>query len=792
MGIPITMALLFAVGAVQRGKINSANKAFFILASAYAIGVTSLLLYGQSANGTVFLVSFCIMVFFYFGQRVGVLSVLLVAATEFILLRAQRSGVLEFTDLHALEPSPTLLLAGVIPYVLCGFVPLMVLRSVANQLVLEAEKKGVELAALKKAEREYKNIFDRLERAEEIGRTGGWEADIKSGKVTWTRGTYLIHDLDPADEAGFENYLRTHGDAATRTLKAILPNALKSDNSFEVEMSFETVKGNSIWVNMRGICTFENGEIVRLEGYTQDVSARKAAEEYSAKLLNRLEKSEEITRTGTWFLDFEAGEVVWDRGLLSIFELDSPDGRSLTTKWEDNQKRQPPSVLLAIERAKEDGLPYDIEFELNTAKGRCIWAHSHGEPVIRNGKVVGIEGYTQDITARKQAQEQLRASQKMEAVGQLTAGIAHDFNNLLAVVSANLELMEEDVEGSPKLAKRVAAALKAVDRGADLTQHLLAFGRNQALSPKRLNLCDVVQHSAKLITRTLPGSIAIQVMADPKADIWANVDEGQLENALLNLALNARDAMPDGGTLLFSLGTRDVGAGKDERRKSVPPGRYGVITVQDTGKGMSAEVMAKAFDPFFTTKPVGQGTGLGLSMVYGFIRQSGGRVQLTSTEGQGTTFTLLFPLADAADKDATSGQSTQATMLLAGPRSVLLVEDMADVRESILAQLESLGLEVTTAEDATTALALLSSGKSFDLLLTDLGLPGAMDGDDLANLATDKVPDIKIITMTGYNKDRVAGLGFPVGPNRAHLRKPFKRAELQMVMHTLFEEQAVA
>ena len=392
-------------------------------------------------------------------------------------------------------------------------------------------------------------------------------------------------------------------------------------------------------------------------------------------------------------------------------------------------------------------------------------------------------GTIRDITARKETEEQLRASQKMEAVGQLTAGIAHDFNNLLAVISANLELLEEEVEGSPKLTKRVKAALKAVDRGADLTQHLLAFGRNQALSPKRLNLCDVVQQYAKLIKRTMPESVAIQVMADPKAEIWVNVDDAQLENALLNLSLNARDAMPGGGILLFSLGTRGVGAGNDERRKSVPPGRYGVITVQDTGKGMSAEVMAKAFDPFFTTKQVGQGTGLGLSMVYGFVRQSGGRAHLTSTEGKGTTCTLLFPLVDGADKDATSGESAKAISKLIGPRKVLLVEDMADVRESIKTQLESLGLEVTTAEDATVGLeALLSSGQTFDLLLTDLGLPGEMDGDDLAKVAAEKSPGMKIITMSGYNNDRISRSSFNLPTTHPHLRKPFKRTELHALM----------
>ena len=508
------------------------------------------------------------------------------------------------------------------------------------------------------------------------------------------------------------------------------------------------------WFSLR-VTAIAGGAVIK----HQDITSRKEKEIEREGFLDTLSRTEEIASIGGFYMDALTNSVDWTPGIFLIHDLDPSDIQGKNELVAKYLASASDGFSAAIENAKKLGEPYNLEVRRLTAKGREIWVHTHGEPVWRDGKVTGLVGHVQDITDRKETEEQLRASQKMEAVGQLTAGIAHDFNNLLAVISANLELLEEEVEGSPKLTKRVKAALKAVDRGADLTQHLLAFARSQVLSPKPANLIDVVQHSVRLITRTIPENITVQVMADPKAGIWVNVDEGRLENALLNLSLNARDAMPNGGILLFSLGTRDVGAGNDERRKSVPPGRYGVITVQDTGKGMSAEVMAKAFDPFFTTKQVGQGTGLGLSMVYGFVRQSGGRAHLTSTEGKGTTCTLLFPLVDGADKDATSGESAKAISKLIGPRKVLLVEDMADVRESIKTQLESLGLEVTTAEDATVGLeALLSSGQTFDLLLTDLGLPGEMDGDDLAKVAAEKSPGMKIITMSGYNKDRVDGI----------------------------------
>jgi CheY-like chemotaxis protein len=261
-----------------------------------------------------------------------------------------------------------------------------------------------------------------------------------------------------------------------------------------------------------------------------------------------------------------------------------------------------------------------------------------------------------------------------------------------------------------------------------------------------------------------------------------------LETALLNIAFNARDAMPDGGTLQFSVGTRIVN--QAAATPEVPAGCYAMITARDTGKGMSAEIVAKAFDPFFTTKPVGQGTGLGLSMVYGFMRQSGGQLQLSSTEGQGTTVTFIFPLLDKCEDGNAQQPSRHAVNPISGLHRVLLVEDMGDVRESIQGQLESLGLEVTTAEDATGARAALSSGQPFDLLLTDLGLPSGMDGEELAAAATKRFPNIKIITMTGYNERRVSKEPLGAYASHAHLRKPFLRSDLKDLLVTLLENRS--
>ncbi len=386
-------------------------------------------------------------------------------------------------------------------------------------------------------------------------------------------------------------------------------------------------------------------------------------------------------------------------------------------------------------------------------------------------------GISLDVTSRKSTEEHLRQAQKLEAVGKLTAGVAHDFNNLLAVIQGSLDLMGEEVRGAPRLSKCLEVALNATARGAALTEHLLSFGRKQILSPTLTDLGAEVRGVTTLLRRTIPASVAIEVIADPQP-ISVRVDKDQLGNALINLAVNARDAMKDGGVLLISVVI-------EERKEAaaLPPVRYGVITVQDTGSGMSAEILAKAFDPFFTTKEVGQGSGLGLSMVYGFMHQSNGKVELTSVVGKGTTVKLLFPLNDQKNGEEydTAATSVPVSSTAKG-RTVLLVEDLPDVRWVISEQLTSLDFEVTAVADGPSALAAL---KEFDLLVTDLGLPRGMNGMELAKTVAAKIPGIKVVTMSGYNDPQESSSHEPQ-PGWNHLRKPFKRSVLAEAINELF------
>jgi len=365
---------------------------------------------------------------------------------------------------------------------------------------------------------------------------------------------------------------------------------------------------------------------------------------------------------------------------------------------------------------------------------------------------------------REQVEEALRQSQKMEAVGQLTGGLAHDFNNLLQGISGSLELvrMRADQGRIGELGRYIETAMNSAHRAATLTQRLLAFSRRQTLDPKPTDLNRLAGGMEELLRRTVgPG---IQIETSFAAEPWPTLcDPHQLESALLNLVLNARDAMPDGGHLLIeTVNTvlRDRrGAPREQPPQNVPPGDYVALSVADNGTGMAPEVIVCAFDPFFTTKPIGQGTGLGLSMLYGFIQQSGGHVRLRSELGQGTTVTIYLPRhAEAVEANVEESTATRSPVAL-GCGVVLLVEDERDVRMAVSDVLTDLGYAVLEAESGRAGLIIADSGVRIDLLLTDVGLPGGMNGRQLADAARQRRPDLKVLFITGYADAMAVGNG---------------------------------
>ncbi len=415
----------------------------------------------------------------------------------------------------------------------------------------------------------------------------------------------------------------------------------------------------------------------------------------------------------------------------------------------------------------EDGQPIGTVIEARNIEGEL-----RAKAAMEAFNATLEQRVAEEIAKRETLEEALRQSQKMEAVGQLTGGLAHDFNNLLAGISGSLELMQSRMQQGRfnDVERYMAAAQGAAKRAAALTHRLLAFSRRQTLDPKPTNVNRLVADMQDLIQRTVGPAIPIEVVG--ATGIWpALVDPSQLENALLNLCINARDAMPEGGRITIETANRwlDWPA---SRTYDVPEGQYLSLCVTDTGTGIAPEVLERVFEPFFTTKPLGEGTGLGLSMIYGFAQQSGGQVRIYSEVGKGTTVCIYLP-RHYGDVEESAGHDDAVAL----PRSeqgetVLIVDDESTVRMLITDILEDLGYTAIEASDSAAGLKVLQSDVRIDLLVTDVGLPGGMNGRQMADAARVSRPDLKVLFITGYAENAIIGNG-KLKPGMAVLTKPF-------------------
>ncbi|OLP49936.1 hybrid sensor histidine kinase/response regulator [Allorhizobium taibaishanense] len=379
-----------------------------------------------------------------------------------------------------------------------------------------------------------------------------------------------------------------------------------------------------------------------------------------------------------------------------------------------------------------------------------------------------------EVSQRQRAEEQLRQAQKMEAIGQLTGGVAHDFNNLLMAVLGNLELLQRHVAGDDKAMRLINGALQGAQRGASLTQRLLAFARRQDLQVGPVDLGGLVTGMADLLKRSVGSRVAVDVTI-PERLPSVLADANQVELALLNLAVNARDAMPNGGTIRVELKEAE----QAEEVDGLARGRYVVLSVIDQGLGMDAETLQKAIEPFFSTKEVGKGTGLGLSMIHGLALQLNGRLKLTSAPGQGTTAELWIPVSTAAVPELQQPAAIDSRMGDVGPRRILLVDDDALIAMSAADMLSDLGHEVVEAYSGKEALALMDRGTTFDLLITDYSMPG-MTGAELVKAARDRVPGLPILMASGY-ADLPSGVEIDV----ARLGKPYTQEQLASMLKKL-------
>lgn len=384
--------------------------------------------------------------------------------------------------------------------------------------------------------------------------------------------------------------------------------------------------------------------------------------------------------------------------------------------------------------------------------------------------------FYRDLTDKIAAEERIRQAEKMEAIGQLTGGVAHDFNNILTVITGTIEILAEAVEKEPQLAAITKMIDEAAARGADLTQHLLAFARKQPLQPREIDINGLVVDTAKLLRPTLGEQIQIETVFEDENCV-AIVDPNQLTTAILNLALNARDAMPSGGKLILETGAAyldEVYASAND----VPPGHYVLIAVSDTGAGIPANILTRVFDPFFTSKGPGKGTGLGLSMVYGFIKQSAGHIKIYSEEGHGTTIKMYLP---PGKTPTVVGEGVTPATIEGGHETILVVEDDRLVRDYVLAQLHSLGYVTLQAANAAEALAIVAAGKPFDLLFTDVIMPGKMNGRQLADELMKTRPDLKVVYTSGYTENAIIHHG-RLDSGVMLLAKPYRKSDLARII----------
>jgi len=452
------------------------------------------------------------------------------------------------------------------------------------------------------------------------------------------------------------------------------------------------------------------------------------------------------------------------------------------------------STADGLQQAVSDADLTGFENRLRTADGAFRWISWH--TAMEEGLVFG---YGRDITEQKAneaalqtAEEALRQSQKMEAVGQLTGGIAHDFNNLLTGIIGSLDMMQRKLaqDGAADVQRLMSVATASANRAASLTQRLLAFSRRQSLDPKPVDANELVHGMEDLIRRSIGESIDLKIVA--RADLWpTKCDPNQLESAILNLAINARDAMPDGGQLVIETGHAWIDRHHAKAHQSSAYGDYVVISVIDTGYGMSQEIASKAFDPFFTTKPIGQGTGLGLSMIYGFAQQSNGFTEIESRQEKGTTVRIFLPRDEEVPRTEIYADADRSDGRLHGEETVLVVEDEAAVRGFVIDVLHELGYRTREAVDGASGLKLLEENiQDIDLLLTDVGLPGGLNGRQLADAGRALRPDLKVLFMTGYAFNAAVGNNY-LEPGMAIITKPFAADKLARSVQNILKMKRV-
>jgi len=553
--------------------------------------------------------------------------------------------------------------------------------------------------------------------------------------------------------------------------------ALRADGSeFPVELVI-----NATHLDGRSIFT----------GFLRDITERKAAEQALRASATQLRAVVHTAVDGVILIDSQANVLMFNPACERLFgyRADEAVGRNVKMLMPAPYREEHDGYLanyLHTGKAKIIGIGREVTGQRKDGSTFPMDL-SVGEAKQEGGSI--FVGIIHDLSQRKRTEEQLVQAQKMEAVGQLSGGLAHDFNNLLTVVVGNAETLSLALKARPDLKQAADTITAAGARGAELTRRLLAFSRRQTLQPAQIDCNWLIESMQRMLWRTLREDIEIRMAL--ASDLWpAFADASQLESAVLNLALNARDAMPEGGRLSITTANVAVDEHYRDRDPEVQPGNYVLIALTDTGEGMAPKVLARAFEPFFTTKEVGRGSGLGLSMVYGFMKQSNGHVTIYSEVGLGTTVRLYLPADSTMPADAMVAHTTTEGEPPRGRETILVTEDDPFVRAYVVSVLEELGYCVIAAEDAREALTHLTQGAEVDVLFTDIVMPGGMNGWELAERAQQIRPALRLLFTSGYALETLVARG-RIHPETAILNKPYRRPELARRLREVLDSPLV-
>jgi PAS domain S-box-containing protein len=632
---------------------------------------------------------------------------------------------------------------------------------------------------------------ERLRLAHRVAGVSTWDMNLVTGKLALSDELAAMISGSVDAEAVYEDWVAfIHPDDRER-VTTNFDRTRQRGGDFEHEYRFCSPNGEEGWVFSRGRVLKENGAPVRAVGVAVDVTERHEMEEQVKRSEEGMRLAQELGGVGTWDADLETGITSWSRNMRRISGVDAdveithefflhlvhPDDRA--------------GLEAALDAALEDGGHFEFEYRLvRLNDGEVRWMLARGDPVTGPaGHSIRFVGVAVDITERRNAEEhrskleqQLRQAHKLEAVGRLAGGVAHDFNNILLAIRGNGELALDALKQGANAVEEVEEMVAAAERAAALTAQLLAYSRRQVLQAEALDLNEVVQDMDKLLRRMIGDDVELHaIVADEPVHVSA--DRSQIEQVIANLAVNARDAMPEGGLLTVEVATAEIGS---EHAIDLPPGRYAKLTVNDTGLGMDSETVAKVFEPFFTTKA--EGTGFGLSTVHGIVVQTGGSIWVYSEIDKGTTFKIYLPLAEQAQSLESTLPDRPSGITESAGETILLVEDDPHVQRIVCNILSRSGYRVLTAGGAEEALRITEEeGGAIHLLLSDLVMPGT-SGRELAVQIQALRPDISILYMSGYTDDAVIRRGV-LEAGMAFIQKPFGADDLGRRVRELLDSQ---